>query len=67
MRGAGGLDAINGAMDGNLTQWAEGEALSQVADQQPPHMGYSPPEPMSRSVLAGLLLVIGVLLLIAFH
>jgi hypothetical protein len=71
MRGEGGLQALNGAMDGNLTQWAQGEALSQLADadQQPqPRMSYGPPRPrMSPGALLGLLILIAVLLVIAFH
>jgi hypothetical protein len=37
MRGAGGLDALNGGLDGNLSQWAEGEAVRQVADEPEPN------------------------------
>jgi hypothetical protein len=71
MRGEGGLQALNGAMDSNLTQWAQGEAVSQLADadQQPqPRMSYSPPRPrMSPRAFLGLLILIAVLLVIAFH
>ncbi len=68
----GGLQALNGAMDGNLTQWdAKAQAVSQLADadQQPqPRMSYSPPRPrMSPGALLGLLILIVVLLVIALH
>jgi hypothetical protein len=72
MRGVGGLDAIEGAMDGNLTQWAQGAALREMADagqQEPqPRMSCSPPRPTIRpGTLLALLAVLVVLVLIAFH
>ena len=71
MRGEGGLQALNGGLDGNLTQWAQGEAVREMADagQQPqPRMSYSPSRPTMRpGTLLGLLVVIAVLLVIAFH
>jgi hypothetical protein len=69
MRGEGGLQALNGGLDGNLGQWAQGEAVSQLADdgEQPqPRMGYSPPRPRM-SALLGLLILVAVLLVIALR
>ena len=65
MRGEGGLEAINGGLDGNLGQWAQGEAVREMADAgQPPQprMGYSPSRPTMRpGTLLALLAVIVVL------
>lgn len=71
MRGEGGLEAINGGLDGNLTQWAQGEAVREMANAgQPPRprMGYSPSRPTMRpGTLVALLAAIVVLVLIALH
>ncbi|MBO0817531.1 MAG: hypothetical protein J2P30_20575 [Actinobacteria bacterium] len=40
MRGAGGLEEIEGGLDGNLAQWAEGRAIRQIGT--PPPGGESP-------------------------
>jgi hypothetical protein len=71
MRGEGELQALNGGLDGNLTQWAEGEAVAQMADagQRPqPRTGYSLPRPAMRPrALLVLLAALAVLVLIAVH
>ena len=36
MRGEGGLQALNGDLDGNLGQWARGEAAREMADAGQP-------------------------------
>ena len=73
MRGVGGLNAIEGAMDGDLTRWAQGEAVAQMADadeQMQARRSYSPPTPMIRpGACLALIAAIAVILLIAaaFH
>ena len=72
MRGEGGLQALNGGLDGNLGQWAQGEAAREMANAgQPPQprMGYSPSRPTMRpgTLLAVLAVIVVLLLLIVFH
>ena len=72
MRGEGGLEALNGGLGGNLGQWAQGEAVREMADvgqpQQQPRMGYSWSRPTMRpGTLLALLGVVVVLVLIALH
>jgi hypothetical protein len=62
MAGEGGLEAVNGAMEGNLGKWAEGAAEQQLARQANP----PPPGMYARSVGPGFTRFHGLLLVIAF-
>ena len=67
MSGEGGLEALNGALDGNLGQWAAGEASRQTADE--PEPGYrrsnaAAPMPSGAVLLAIVLVVIVAVLLL---
>ena len=67
MRGIGGLEAIEGAADGNLSEWADGETIRQSAGRQaPPASSASRPMPSgaARAVLL-LAAVIAIVLLVA--
>ena len=63
MRGVGGLDALNGGLDGNLSQWAEGEAIRQTADQ-PDYRRSNVPRSTSSGTAVAVLVLAGVVLIL---
>ena len=67
MSGEGGLQALNGGLEGNLGKWAEGEALRQTADEPEPdyrHGNAAAPMPPGAVLLAIVLAAVGAILVL---